>query len=359
LRALAAVVTGRSEKAMREAIRALPDGVYRSEITYRPLDAKLRLPIALKVDGDRIEIDFDGAPPQVPRGGVNCTLNYTSGHATYPLKCMLTPNVRGNAGCYRPFSVNAPEGSIVNARKPMSVNLRTRTGWYIAPNLFRALAQAAPDRVQAFTALPVANIFYGEDVGGRVYFDLLLVGGGQGGSQSADGHSCLLWPTSAANTPVELMESRIPMLVLEKTFAPDSGGAGRHRGGLGQRIRLRKLRDDGRTMQVGVYPECVGIRTDGLFGGTAGGEARGCLVDHAGKLLRDCGTGELVELKSANEIIELMIAGGAGYGDPAERSREALAADIAAGLVTREGARRDYGVDGDIPLEATRTVPAK
>ena len=64
------------------------------------------------VKGDAIELDFAGAPPQLPRGGLNCTLNYTAAHATYPLKCMLTPNVRGNAGCYAPFTVTAPEGSI-------------------------------------------------------------------------------------------------------------------------------------------------------------------------------------------------------------------------------------------------------
>ena len=67
-------------------------------------------------------------PPQQPQGGFNCTLNYTASHATYPLKCMLTPNVRGNAGCYRAFTVKAPEGSVLNCDKPMAVNLRTRTG---------------------------------------------------------------------------------------------------------------------------------------------------------------------------------------------------------------------------------------
>ena len=156
LEALAAVLQGRSEKAMREAIAAMPDGVYTSEVWNNPLGTPLRYPVKLTVEGDTIEVDFEGAPPQLPQGGLNCTLNYSASHATYPLKCMLTPNVRGNAGCYRAFTVKAPEGSALNCDKPMAVNLRTRTGWYIAPNIFTALAKAAPGRVQAATGLPVA-----------------------------------------------------------------------------------------------------------------------------------------------------------------------------------------------------------
>ena len=78
-------------------------------------------------------------------GGLNCTFTYTAAHATYPMKCMLSPGIRSNAGCYRPFTVKAPEGSILNCDKPASVNLRTRTGWYIAPNIFRALGRGGAD----------------------------------------------------------------------------------------------------------------------------------------------------------------------------------------------------------------------
>ena len=131
LRALAAVVQGRSEAAMRAAIRALPDGVYTATISNNPLGTPLHYPVKLTIEGDTIAVDFAGAPPQLPQGGLNSTMNYTAAHATYPLKCMLTPGVRGNAGCYRPMSVTAPEGSILNPRRPASVNIRTRTGWYI------------------------------------------------------------------------------------------------------------------------------------------------------------------------------------------------------------------------------------
>ncbi|WID98449.1 hydantoinase B/oxoprolinase family protein [Bosea vestrisii] len=344
LRALAHVVQSRSEKAMREAIRALPDGTYHGTVSNNPLGTPMTYPLALTVKGDTIHLDFAGAPPQLPQGGLNCTLNYTMAHATYPLKCMLTPSVRGNAGCYRAFSIDAPKSSILNCDKPLAVNLRTRTGWYLAPNIFRALSQAAPRQVQAFTGLPVAASVYGRDQAGDTYSDMLFVGGGQGGSAHGDGKSGLLYPTSAANTSIETFESRVPVLVVEKTYLTDSGGAGRWRGGLGQRVRLRKLSDDGLPTLVSLYPEGVNNPIPGLFEGKAGGGASGRVIDEQGHVLKDVGTGDLVQVKQPHEIVELVLAGGAGYGPATERSREAIARDIALGLVSPEAARRDYGM---------------
>jgi 5-oxoprolinase (ATP-hydrolysing) len=343
LRALAAVVQGRSEKAMREAIRALPDGIYRSTITNNPLGAPMTYPVALTVKDDTITVDFAGAPPEVPQGGLNSTLNYTAAHATYPLKSMLTPNVRGNAGCYRPFTVEAPEGSILNCQKPAAVNLRTRTGWYLAPNIFRALAAAAPRQVQAFTGLPLAANVYGRLTDGTTYSDLLFMGGGQGASAHGDGKSGMLYPTSAANTSIEMFESRVPVLVLEKSFITDSGGAGENRGGLGQRVRVRRLVTDGQMTQVSVYPEGVGLSPEGLFDGRPGGMARGAVYDRDGKLKRDCGTGELVQLANEDDVIEMVLPGGAGYGDPRKRRRSSIETDLAEGYITPEKAKSHYG----------------
>ncbi|MBV8839727.1 MAG: hydantoinase B/oxoprolinase family protein [Alphaproteobacteria bacterium] len=357
LEALAAVLQGRSEKAMREAIAAIPDGVYRSEIWNNPLGTPLRYPMKLTVAADTIEVDFEGAPPQLPQGGLNCTLNYTASHATYPLKCMLTPNVRGNAGCYRPFTVKAPAGSALNCDKPMAVNLRTRTGWYIAPNIFTALAKAAPGKVQAATGLPVAINIYGRDGAGQIYSDHLFMGGGQGGSEAGDGVSALLWPTSAANTSIELFEQRVPVLVEEKAYVPDSGGPGRHRGGLGQRVSVRKLSGDGLPTLASVYPEGVGIAVAGLFGGKPGRSARGVVRDTFGAIVRDCGTGQLVSTTTDQEIVEVCLSGGSGFGSAYERPLAAIARDIAEGYVTAEAAARDYGVvigaDGKIDMDAS------
>lgn len=353
LRALAAVVQGRSERAMRDAIRAIPDGTYRAVTVNNPMGEKLSYPLALTVTGDEIELDFDGAPPQQPRGAINCTLNYTEAHATYPLKCMLTPNVRGNAGCYRPFRVKAPEGSILNAKRPAAVNMRTRSGWYLSPSIFRALSEAAPGRVQAFTGLPIAVNIYGLGADGLPYSDILFTGGGQGASSAADGKSGLLWPTSASNTSIELLESRVPVLVMEKEYTPDSGGPGRFRGGFGQRVRLRKLADDGLTTLLAIFPENVGVDTPGLFGGRHGGASSGVVRGMDGALRRDLGVGELLALSRADELLDIHVPGGAGFGDPAERSRAAIAADVAAGLITPEGAERDYGADARALAAAT------
>jgi 5-oxoprolinase (ATP-hydrolysing) len=226
-----------------------------------------------------------------------------------------------------------PEGSILNARRPAAVNLRTRTGWYLAPNVFRALAAAAPGQVQANTGLPIAAYIHGQTPSGETYSDMLFIGGGQGASAHGDGKSGLLWPTSAANTSIELFERRVPVLVIEKTYVAGSGGRGRHRGGLGQRIRLRKLTDDGLTTMVSVYPEGVGNPTPGLFGGEAGGQAYGAVTDSAGTLLQDCGTGSLVQLTSTDQRVEIVLAGGAGYGNPADRAAHAVTEDRVNGFL--------------------------
>jgi len=345
LRALAQVVQGRAEAAIRTAIRDLPDGVYTSEIWNNPLGEKLRYPVKVTVQGDAIELDFAGAPAQLPRGGLNCTFSYTAAHATYPMKCLLSPEVRGNAGCYRPFTVKAPAGSVLNCDKPASVNLRTRVGWYLAPNIFRALADAAPDRVQAATGLPVSVNVYGRTAEGAVYADHFFMGAGQGASSHGDGKSALLYPTSAANTSVELMETRAPVLVLEKGFVTDSAGPGMHRGGCGVRTRLRKLYEDGLPTLTSVYPEGVGVTVEGLHGGRHGGSVHGVVVDPAGNVVQDCGTGELVTLTRTDQIVEIQLAGGAGYGDPRARPAILVAQDVAEGIVSPEAAQRAYGAD--------------
>ena len=343
LKALAAVVQDRAEAAMRAAITRLPDGEYRSRVSFSPVDAALEIEVALTVKGDEIAIDFPVAPAQLAIGGVNSTMNYTAAHATYPLKCMLTPGVRGNAGCYRPFRVTAPEGSILNCTRPAAVASRTRTGWYLAPAVFAALAEAAPDAVQSPTGLPVAVNVSGRDAAGAMYADHLFMGGGQGGSAHADGKSGLLYPTSAANTAIEVFEARVPVLVEEKTFLSDSGGAGRHRGGLGQRVRFRKLHDDGLPTLAALFPEGAKAVLQGLAGGLPGNKAFAGVRAPDGTLLRDCGAGELVTLRRPGEVAEIVFAGGAGYGKPADRARAAVAADLQAGRVSNAAAGETYG----------------
>ena len=362
LEALAMVVQKRAEAAMRQAIARLPDGRYEHRVEADGLDTHMSFPIQITVDGDEIEVGFEGSPPQMDQGGSNCTLTYTKAHTTYPLKCILTPEVPGNAGCYRPMKVTAPPRSIMNCDRPLAVNMRTRTGWYIAPNVFGALAEAASGRVQAFTGLPSSALFYGIGPDGVFYSDHLFQGGGQGASEHGDGHSALLYPTSAGNTSVELFETRVPALVIEKTFLADSGGPGRRRGGLGQAISARKLEDDGKPCQVGLYPMGVLRTVPGLFGGRPGGRSGG-IVGGLDGAMRDVGVGALSVLETPEEYAELRVAGGSGFGDPLERPLEAVQRDLDAGYVTAAGAERDYGCvvgeDGAIDRAASERLRAE
>ena len=342
LEALATVVQDRAQAAMHKAISALPDGVYEHAVQADGLGEVTTYPIQVTVRGSQIGVDFAGAPPQTDQGGSNCTLSYTMAHATYPLKCILTPEVPGNAGCYRPMSVTAPAGSIMNCDKPKAVNTRVRTGWYVAPNVFGALAEAAPQNVQAFTGLPSSALFYGVGPDKLTYSDHLFQGGGQGASHHRDGRAALLYPTSAANTSVELFETRVPVLVEEKALVPDSGGPGRKRGGLSQRITTRKLLADAMPCQVGLYPNGVKAPIAGLFGGEPGMPGKAELVAPNGDN-RDLGVGGVNQLTSTEQRARLVLAGGSGFGDPRQRDYDDVQRDLDEGYITSEGARRDYG----------------
>lgn len=345
LKALARVVQQLSEKAMRAAIRDLKDGVYHSEISNNPFGETMTFPLKVTVKGDEIELDFEGAPAQTKKGGINCTLSYTTAHATYPLKCMLTPNVRGNAGCYRAFTVKAPKGSILNCEKPAPVSLRTRTGWYIAPNIFRAMAEAAPEVVQSFSGLPSLLSFYGKTDEGALFYELLLLGGGQGASVASDGKSSLLWPTSAATSSIEMLESRSPIVIWEKALMTDSGGVGRFRGGLGVRVRISRRLDEGQDIRTIISPEGVGLPVEGLFGGQPGLTAHGAIRSLAtDQQIGDCGTGMILDLIGTDQVVELQLAGGSGYGDPLERDPARISEDLRQGYISPETAQKLYGL---------------
>ena len=339
---LAHVVQERAERAMREAIRALPEGTYRSAIAFDGLGEPLTLPCAVTVAGDEMTVDWTGAPAQLPRGGINCTYHYTAAHTTYVLKSILTPEIPSNAGCFRPLHVTVPEGTILHCRYPASVNQRTQTGWYCGPAVFKALAPVLPDRVQAFTGLPMGMGAYGRDAAGRVYNDHLFQGGGQGAGAPGDGVSALLYPTSAGNVSVEMFESRTPLVVECKELLPDSGGPGRHRGGLGQRVRVRKLAADGLPALVDLHPHGMLTAPSGLCGGLPGARARAYVTDGE-RILEGGAMVSLAELRHPGQHATIEIAGGSGYGNPAERPLGRVQADLDEGYVTPEGAAA-YGV---------------
>ena len=345
LEALAAVLQGRSEKAMREAIAALPDGVYTSEVWNNPLGTPLRYPVKLTVKGDTIEVDFEGAPPQLPQGGLNCTLNYAASHATYPLKCMLTPNVRGNAGCYRAFTVKAPEGE--------RAQLRQADGG----------EPAHPHRL-----VHRAEHLHGARQGGA----RPRAGGDRPAGRDHDlrarrGRADLFGPSVHGRRAGRLGSRRrrvgaavadVGRQHLDRAARTARAGAG-HREGLcaglrrpgppsrrprpaRQRAQARRATACRRSLRS--IPEGVGIEVPGLFGGKPGRSARGVVRDAAGAIIHDCGTGQLVSTTTDQEIVEVCLSGGSGFGSPFERPLATIARDLAEGYVTPEAAARDYGV---------------
>ncbi|RQV70323.1 methylhydantoinase [Burkholderia cenocepacia] len=343
LTALSAIFQDRSEAAMREAIRAIPDGVYESEIAGQLSSEMQSLPVKVIVQDDAITVDLTGAPKQASRGGVNCTLNYTAAHSVYPFKCLLTPSVRGNSGDYKPFTLKVPEGSILNANKPASVSRRQTTGWFLGPNTFAALAKAIPGNVRAFTGFPWAAPFYGSNREGEPFITHIFAGGGEGGSALNDGKSGLLYPIGSSNTSTELFEIRTDMLVEEKQLARDSGGAGRHRGGLGQRVKIVKLLGSEFPAQCVLNQYGQGVRVGSLLGGKPGSAIHANLYERADAAPRALTGAGLTALQDSGSAVEVFVAGGHGYGDPLEREIALIEADIENDYVSLEQAEQDYG----------------
>ncbi len=333
---LADEIHARSEAAMREAIRAVPDGTYTCALTFDELDGPLPLKVAITVRDDEIVVDYTGSAPQHPRGGINCTLTYTLAHTAYSLKCALLPEVPSNAGCYRPIRVIAPKGSVLNCQPPASVMNRTRTGWYLAPLVFGALAEVVPDKVMASGGLMTGYKVYGVAKDGTSFNAWLFNSGGLGGSAHGDGASSTIFPSSASNVPVELFEVAVPLLVQEKEFAPDSGGAGKHRGGLGQRVTISRLPGYEGSLFVMLWPHRQVVPPEGLQGGEPGQRTR-VLLD--GKLLTRAeitsSTGAIY-LDDPEQIITIETAGGGGFGSPTDRSVELIERDRRDGVVTND-----------------------
>ena len=342
LTALADAIQDQSERAMRTAVRAVPDGHYQYRLVADGIGEAIPLSVKVEVKADEIFVDFDGAPKQLAQGALNCTYTFTAAETVYALKSMLMPDVPANSGCYRPFHIKAPKGSVLNCEHPAPVGVRHVLGYYVSPLVIGALAPAMPAAARAATGFPTNLSIYGRDLDGKVYNDHAMNGGGGGAWSSHNGISAMLFPTSAATVSVEMMELRTPIIFEAKELIPDSGGAGTYRGGLGQRLRVRKLRADNLRTLVAVQPEGRFHAAPGLFGGRPGGRCRVAHVDAHGEL-RPVPASGAVPIHHPDEEVWIELTGGAGYGEPTARSREALERDLENGYITREGALRDYG----------------
>jgi N-methylhydantoinase B/oxoprolinase/acetone carboxylase alpha subunit len=330
---LATAVQSRAEAAMRAAIMAIPDGRYEAEEWVEGVGDPLPLRVAVEVRGSELFVDYTGSAPQTLGGGINCTFTYTRAHTVYPLKCLLTPGVPNNEGCFRPIHVSAPERSILNALPPASVNSRVKTGWHMHTLLFRALSAALPERVQAGNGLMYTLRAYARDADGTPRNAHLICGGGRGAGFGHDGLTRNCFPSSAGNVPIEVFESRVPVLVVEDALEPDSGGEGQWRGAPGQRVTVRKHPQHELPVSFYVHPDRLRFPAPGLFGGAS--SRRNTLLLNGSDLAPEgrLTSGEIT-LRSADDTFTSIVAGGGGYGDPAEREPAARERDAEYGYIS-------------------------
>jgi N-methylhydantoinase B len=329
---LAREIQGRCEAAMRAAIRELPDGTYHSELkTDGVHDTPITMKLALTIKGDRIEMDFAGTDGQVDRA-INCALCYTNAMAMYGVKVCTSPNLPNNEGAWRPITLKAPEGCIVNPVFPASGGSRMLIGHYVPMLVFGCLGQIVPERVMAACGSPMWGMNQSGVRNGKPYANMFFYNGGMGANTRGDGVTCLSWPSNVSSTSIEISEHIAPLRFHHKKLRPDSGGAGRHRGGLGQEILIESRSDS--PIAVSFLAERTVFPAFGIEGGQDGapGELRinGEKTDPKKQYVLQKG-----------DTVSLGTPGGGGHGDPRLRPDAALAADMAAGYVaTRTAYRR-------------------
>jgi N-methylhydantoinase B len=328
LQGLGRALHARADRAMRLAIGAVPDGTYRSSIEADGFDEAItRIQCAVTVSGERMVIDFAGTSPQIDRG-INCVLNYTHAYSVYPVKCALDPFTPRNEGSYRAIEVLAPEGSILNPRFPAPCSARQLTGHLLAGAIYKALADVLPDKVIAECggAPTMRALFSGLDRNGDRFSQILFASGGMGACPHRDGLPTTAFPTNAGAGSIEAFESVAPLVVWRKQLRPDSGGAGRYRGGLGQEAVIEVRSPE--PLRLSLLSDRRDHPASGVLGGAPGGAAEISMSD-----------GTRPHPKSRTMIapgtrLVMRYAGGGGYGPAAARDPAALAADLRDGYIT-------------------------
>jgi N-methylhydantoinase B len=332
--AVADEILRRSEVAVREAIRKLPQDVdYRSEAWCDGFEEPIVLRCSARASNDELAIDFEGSSPQTTRG-INVPFNYTLAYASFAIKAVLCPEVPFNHGTFRPMRVSAPPGSILNALDPAPVASRHIIGHFVPSLIFMALAPALVGNLLApgHDALWL-SIWRGQSPS----FSLTLQhSGGMGARPSKDGLSATCFPSGVAGVPVEVIENLSPLIVRRRELRTDSGGAGKWRGGLGQCIEFAS-REVGR-WSVSCIVDRTRYAAPGLLGGGSGalGEVRisGAVTPK---------TKQQIELVKEDSVY-LATPGGGGYGASFERDPERVRRDVVEGYVTKSAAARTYGV---------------
>lgn len=341
-----------SERMMRAALAALPDGeasfsdVFDGDGVLAPgetVDEPFRVSLRLVKRGETITADFAGSDPAVA-GPMNAPLTVTASGVFCALKMIADPAslIPPNSGCWRPVTVTAPPGSVVNAQHPSPVVYANHEMSHrIADMVMAAMFAISPGQVMAGSQGTSAVVTFGglDPRRGERYVSYESIKGGFGARPVKDGINAVAATVSnMMNTPVEILETSFPLRVEEYALIPDSGGAGRWRGGLGVRRVWRVL---GPGAHVAVCAERSVTPPFGLAGGQAGAPARISLIPPHGNARTLVSKGAFLAPEGALVVMEA--PGSGGYGPPAARDPELLAEDLSDGYVTEAGARRDYG----------------
>jgi len=331
-----AMIIENSRAAMLDEVRKVPFGSYDYSMRIDGYDDPVDLVVNVRVGESGVDVDFAGTSA-ISSHGVNVPLTYTQAYASFGVRCVIGNMVPNNAGSLGVVRVTAPEGSILNAPRPCAVSARHTVGQMLPDVVLGALSKAIPDRTPAEGAsclyLPV--LLGGRGIGGGDEFIVNpFYTGGAGARPGKDGLSCTAFPSGVRNTPVEINEAAAPIIIWKKEYRPDSGGAGRLRGGLGQTLEFAHARGD--AFAVSKMFDRIKHPARGRDGGHDGGKGAARLDDDAP--MRGMGR----EVVPAGRRLVVETPGGGGIGDPADRDPERVKEDVRAGFVSIKAAKSAY-----------------
>ena len=347
---------------MRERIRSLPDGEYRYEAYLEggrerltPLVIRARVVIA----GDSVTVDLTGAAPQTA-GPTNVGPAMAPTGAFTILKAFLDPGGEINSGAFRPLTVIAPEGSVVNARPPVPCGGMVEVKYCVESAVMGALAQAIAGKVTGDLKGGGNHCYVGgtDPRTGGTFIFYEYPAGGTGAFEGGDGSSTVRTFTESDITtiqPVEAVEQKYPLRVERLELRMDSGGDGRWRGGLGLRREVSLLAPEA---QLSVLAEKNLLPPYGVCGGMSGAPNRFYVIRNGGEIEPSPLPGKVSGFPlRAGDLVVMETSGGGGYGDPLERDPVAVARDVAEGVISPAKAENVYGVvvrDGSVDQEETR-----
>jgi N-methylhydantoinase B len=335
-------LTGRAEALLRAELAALPDGRWEAgDILDNDgvTDAALPIRVALTIEGERMGLDFTGSAPACA-GPVNISRS-TAVACCYVAIKHLFPDLPANAGVLAPIDFTIPEGSLLAAEHPKPTGGYTETILRMIDVIFAAFAQAAPERSNGNAYGTINALSIAGERDGRRWVMFSFYGGGLGGNPEGDGLNHGNAPISTATIPpVEILEAAYPVRFTQWALRPDSGGPGRHRGGLGAIYEIELLDARARAFLFGERGRAA---PKGVAGGGEAALNRFAYEQAEGWRTPPMASKMVGIRLERGQRVRLETPGGGGYGPAAERDPEAIRRDLALGYVTPEGAARDYG----------------